>query len=69
MAKKLSKSQLNKLEARRDVWQEVLDGVKEIKAGGCAAGCFKANAGAMGARKKRTLRCGAKTHPNCRQAS
>jgi len=34
MAKKLSKSQLNKLEARRDVWQEVLDGVKEIKAGG-----------------------------------
>ena len=32
MAKKLSKSELEKLEAGRDVWQEVLDGVKEIKA-------------------------------------
>lgn len=34
MAKKLTKSELEKLEAERDVWQEVLDGVKEIKAGG-----------------------------------
>lgn len=34
MAKKLTKSELEKLEAERDVWQEVLDGVKQIKAGG-----------------------------------
>jgi putative transcriptional regulator len=34
MAKKLTKRELEKLEAERDVWQEVLDGVKEIKAGG-----------------------------------
>ncbi len=34
MAKKLSKKELAKLEAKRDVWQEVLDGVKEIESGG-----------------------------------
>lgn len=34
MAKKLSNSELEKLEAGRDIWQEVLDSVKEIKAGG-----------------------------------
>lgn len=34
MAKKHSTNELAKLEAERDVWQEVLDGVKEIKAGG-----------------------------------
>lgn len=34
MAKKLSSKALGKLEAERDVWQEVLDGVREIKAGG-----------------------------------
>ena len=34
MSKKLSKTELAKLEAERDIWQEVLDGVKEIKRGG-----------------------------------
>jgi putative transcriptional regulator len=34
MAKKLTGKALVKFEAERDVWQEVLDGVREIKAGG-----------------------------------
>ena len=34
MSKKLTGKALAKFEAGRDVWQEVLDGVKEIKAGG-----------------------------------
>jgi putative transcriptional regulator len=34
MGKKLSGKALAKFEAERDVWQEVLDGVREIKAGG-----------------------------------
>ncbi len=34
MGKKLSGQALAKFEAERDVWQEVLDGVREIKAGG-----------------------------------
>ena len=34
MAKKLSGKALAKFEAERDVWQEVLDGIREIKAGG-----------------------------------
>jgi len=34
MSKKLSGRVLTKFEAERDVWQEVLDGVQEIKAGG-----------------------------------
>src|ERR1044072_9781770 len=34
MAKNLTGSALAKFEAERDVWQEVLDGVREIKAGG-----------------------------------
>ena len=34
MAKKLTGKALAKFEAGRDVWQEVLDGVREIKAGG-----------------------------------
>jgi putative transcriptional regulator len=34
MAKKLSGKALADFEAGRDVWQEVLDGVREIKAGG-----------------------------------
>ena len=33
MAKKLTGKALAKFEAERDVWQEVLDGVREIKAG------------------------------------
>lgn len=33
MAKKLSGTALAKFEAERDVWQEVLDGIREIKAG------------------------------------
>ena len=33
MSKKLSGKKLEKFEAERDVWQEVLDGIKEIKAG------------------------------------
>jgi putative transcriptional regulator len=34
MMKKLTGKELVEFEAERDVWQEVLDGVKEIKAGG-----------------------------------
>ena len=34
MGKKLTGKALAKFEAERDVWQEVLDGVQEIKAGG-----------------------------------
>jgi putative transcriptional regulator len=34
MGKKLSGKALAKFEAKRNVWQEVLDGVREIKAGG-----------------------------------
>ncbi len=34
MSKKLTGRALAELEANRDVWQEVLDGVREIKAGG-----------------------------------
>ena len=34
MSKKLTGKVLAKFEAERDVWQEVLDGVREIKAGG-----------------------------------
>lgn len=34
MVKKLSGKELDKYEAKRDVWQEILDGVREIKAGG-----------------------------------
>lgn len=34
MSKKLTGKALAEFEAGRDVWQEVLDGVKEIKAGG-----------------------------------
>ena len=34
MAKKLTGKALAKFEAERDVWQEVLDGIREIKAGG-----------------------------------
>ena len=33
MNKKLTGKALAKFEAKRDVWQEVLDGVREIKAG------------------------------------
>jgi len=34
MGKKLTGKALAKFEADRDVWQEVLDGIREIKAGG-----------------------------------
>ena len=34
MGNKLTGKILAKFEAKRDVWQEVLDGVREIKAGG-----------------------------------
>jgi putative transcriptional regulator len=34
MTKKLTANALAKFEAERDIWQEVLDGVREIKAGG-----------------------------------
>ncbi|HKG47575.1 MAG TPA: helix-turn-helix domain-containing protein [Pyrinomonadaceae bacterium] len=34
MVKRLTGKTLEKFEAERDVWQEVLDGVREIKAGG-----------------------------------
>jgi putative transcriptional regulator len=34
MRKKLTGRRLADFEATRDIWQEVLDGVREIKAGG-----------------------------------
>jgi len=34
MGNKLTRKGLAKFEAERDVWQEVLEGVREIKAGG-----------------------------------
>ena len=34
MSRKLKGRALNKFEAGRDVWQEVLEGVREIKSGG-----------------------------------
>ena len=34
MTKKLTGRELMKFEAGRDIWKEVLDGVREIKAGG-----------------------------------
>jgi putative transcriptional regulator len=34
MSKKLTGKALVKFEAKRDGWQEVLDGIREIKAGG-----------------------------------
>lgn len=34
MSKKLTKKELAKIEAERDVWQEVLDSVEEIRSGG-----------------------------------
>ena len=34
MTKKLSARELARLESKRDVWQEVLEGAKQIKAGG-----------------------------------
>ncbi|HEV7797410.1 MAG TPA: helix-turn-helix domain-containing protein [Pyrinomonadaceae bacterium] len=34
MSKKLTGKALTKFEAERDVWQEVLEGVREIQAGG-----------------------------------
>ena len=34
MTKKLTGQALSQFESGRDIWQEVLDGVKEIKAGG-----------------------------------
>lgn len=34
MGKKLTSKALAKFESKRDVWQEVLDSVREIKAGG-----------------------------------
>jgi putative transcriptional regulator len=34
MSKKLSGKSLAEFEAKRDVWQEVLDGIREIKNGG-----------------------------------
>ncbi|TMB68616.1 MAG: helix-turn-helix domain-containing protein [Deltaproteobacteria bacterium] len=34
MSKKLKGRALSKFESERDVWQEVLDGVREIKSGG-----------------------------------
>lgn len=34
MSKKLTGRALAEFEAERDIWQEVLDGVREIKAGG-----------------------------------
>ncbi len=42
MSKKLTGKALAKFEAKRDVWQEVLDGVREIKAWGGKRKCIEA---------------------------
>jgi putative transcriptional regulator len=34
MARRTKQQSLERLEANRDIWQEVLDGVREIKSGG-----------------------------------
>jgi hypothetical protein len=34
MSRKLTGRELVRFESRRDIWQEVLDGVREIKSGG-----------------------------------
>jgi putative transcriptional regulator len=43
MVKKLNGKALAKFEAERDVWQEVLDALKEIKAGGASVRKLKPN--------------------------
>jgi len=63
MGKKLTGKALAKFEAERDLWKEVLEGVKQIKAGGGkrteaqpASQVFRVRHN--GARAPRTVRCG-----------
>ncbi|MDR4470869.1 MAG: hypothetical protein MRJ68_21640 [Nitrospira sp.] len=55
MNKKLTGKALVKFEAKRDVWQEVLDGVREIKAGGGRRTTVEAKSQVGGARLKSGL--------------
>ena len=55
MGKKLSGRALAKFEARRDVWQEVLDSVREIKSGGGRRSVIKPRSPIVRARLKAGL--------------
>jgi putative transcriptional regulator len=55
MRKKLSGKALAKFEAERDVWQEVLEGVREIKAGGGKRTKVEAKSRIVGVRMKSGL--------------
>jgi len=55
MGKKLKGRALSKSEARRDIWQEVLDGVREIKSGGGKRSVVKPRSPIVRARLKAGL--------------
>jgi len=55
MTKKAVGNALAKFEAKRDVWQEVLDGVREIKAGGGKRTQVEANSHMVRVRPKSGL--------------
>ena len=55
MGKKLSDKKIAEFEADRDVWQEVLDGVREIKAGGGKRTTVEANSHVVRIRMKSGL--------------
>lgn len=55
MSKKLTGKALTKFEAQRDVWQEVLDGIREIKAGGGKKVKVEAKSYVVGVRLKSGL--------------
>ena len=55
MAKRLSGRALAKFEAGRDVWQEILDGVRELKSGGGKRSTVEPHSPIMRARMKAGL--------------
>lgn len=55
MSKKLTDKVLVKFEAKRDVWQEILDGIREIKAGGGKKVKVEAKSYVVGVRLKSGL--------------
>ena len=55
MGKKLKGRALSRFEAGRDVWQEVLDGVREIKSGGGKRSVVEARSPIVRARLKAGL--------------
>jgi len=55
VGKKLTGPALAKFEAERNIWQEVLDGVREIKAGGGKRVVVKPRSPIVGARLKTGL--------------